>query len=125
MACPPRFQFSVPSTEPPPPMRCSVSTMFLRTSLPTAALALIAAAPAAAAPELTQPVKRCYVTAQENQRELIDIRATGFTPLTPIDVYIDGILQDQPRSNFDGSLSGTVRAPWQESDQRRFSLRLT
>jgi|tagenome__1003787_1003787.scaffolds.fasta_scaffold20751102_2 hypothetical protein len=93
-------------------------------SLPIAvALALVAAAPASAAPTLAA-LKPCYVAAQPGQRELIQVSAGGFAPLAPVDLYIDEILQQSPTAAFDGTLSGTVQAPWIESGQRVFSLRL-
>src|SRR3954452_12279863 len=110
-------------------MRCSDSTMLLRSITLGAALAVLAAAPAVAAPALA-PLKPCYVAAQEDQREFVKVDATGFTPLATVDIFVDDILQpapapDEPRAAFTGELHGMVRAPFLESGQRLFSLRLT
>lgn len=99
-----------------------MTTMFLRTSIMAACLAAGTAAPASAA-DLTQALKPCYVVAAEDQREPIEVKATGFTAFDKVDIYVDEVLQDQPQALFDGSISGIVRAPWQEEGQRSFTLR--
>lgn len=98
--------------------------MFLRTTLIATSLLALVAAPASAA-ELTTPLKPCYVVASEGQRENVDIAAKGFTPFRSVDVYVDEVLQDQPPTLFDGSISGRVNAPWHERGQRPFALRIT
>ena len=52
--------------------------------------------------------------------------ATGFTPFSEVDVYIDDILQIQPpRSLRDGTIVGQVLAPFQEEGTGPFTLRLS
>jgi hypothetical protein len=99
-------------------------TMLLRSITATTALAAAVAAPAQAAPVLV-PLNPCYVAAQEGQREPVTVKGTGFTPFSRVGVYIDNILQDEPLTAVDGSLLGTVRAPWPEVPQRAFVLRVT
>ncbi len=64
--------------------------MFLRSILLGAAAAVLIAAPASAEPVLAD-LKPCYVVAQENQRELVPIDATGFTPLSKVDIVVDDV----------------------------------
>jgi hypothetical protein len=103
--------------------------MLLRTILVAATFAAFAAAPAAAAPTLQPPLKPCYVAAQEEQREYVVVDGSGFTPLAFVDIFVDDILQptgdQQPQAAYDGTLKGSVRAPFVESGQRRFTLRAT
>jgi len=98
--------------------------MFLRSIVIGAAAAALLAAPASAEVTL-DPLKRCYVVAREDQREFVSINAHGFTKLTKVDLFIDEIQQpDNVQTLFDGSLSGTVLAPWVDSGQRVFTVRL-
>jgi hypothetical protein len=99
-------------------------TMFLRSITAATALSAALAAPAQAAPTLAA-LNPCYVAAQEGQREYVTVKGTGFTPFTRVGVYLDNILQDEPLTAVDGSLQGTVRAPWPEVPQRAFVLRVT
>jgi hypothetical protein len=102
-----------------------MSSMLLRSMFTGAALAVLAAAPASASPVL-DPLKPCYVAAQEEQREFVPIhvQAGGFTAFSPVDVFLDNIQLDPAQAAFDGSLTGTVQAPFPQSDQREFTLRL-
>jgi hypothetical protein len=101
-----------------------MSSMLLRSMFTGAALAVLAAAPASASPVLS-PLNPCYVAAQEQQREFVTVHAAGFTPLVAIDVFVDDIQQpESPMSAFDGSLDGSVQAPFPDTDQREFTLRL-
>jgi hypothetical protein len=101
--------------------------MLLRTLLLTTAFAAIGAAPAAALPEL-QPLKPCYVAAQEEQREFVVIDGKGFTPFAFVDIYVDDTLQPktnpEAQASFDGTLKGSVQAPFTDSGQRTFTLRV-
>jgi hypothetical protein len=101
-----------------------MTSMFLRTTLIAATLTAALTAPAGAA-ELTLPLKPCYVVASENQRQTIDVRAKGFGTFSSVDVFVDEVLQNQPPTLFDGTVSGTVFAPWNEEGQRPFTLRIT
>jgi hypothetical protein len=105
--------------------------MLLRTLLLTAAFAALGAAPAAALPQL-QPLKPCYVAAQEEQREFVVVNGLSFTPFAFVDIFVDDTLQPkpvppdpEPRAAYDGTLTGSVKAPFIESGQRTFSLRVT
>jgi hypothetical protein len=100
--------------------------MLLRSLLVAAALAAFAPASAHALPELDE-LKPCYVAAQEDQREFVLVSGKAFTPLKPVDVYVDEISQlpDTPPSTaFDGTLRGSVRAPFVEEGERAFTLRV-
>jgi hypothetical protein len=104
-----------------------MSTMLLRSLTTGAAVAALAAAPASAAPVFTTPLKPCYVAAQEPQREFIDVETAGFTPLADVDVYLDDILQTgvAAKATLDGRVIGKVQAPFPQTPQRTFTLRLT
>jgi hypothetical protein len=105
--------------------------MHLRPILAGAALATLAAAPAAHAAPTLAALKPCYVAAQPTQRESIAISGTGFTPLALVDVYIDDVLEPTtpgtplPQAGYNGAITGQVPAPFVDSGQRAFSLRLT
>jgi hypothetical protein len=81
------------------------------------------AAPAAATVTL-QPLKDCYVSAQadEAQREGIAIHGSGFNREAAVDVYIDGVLTLSGQANLVGDVVATVKAPYQPTGQRRFTL---
>lgn len=104
--------------------------MLLR-SIPLAVVfAAFAAAPASADIQL-QPLKDCYVAAQEGETEGILVQGTGFTPLTPVSFYLDDVLQDirteegtPVETTFEGKLRGTVPAPFVEEGERSFTLRV-
>jgi hypothetical protein len=98
--------------------------MFARTTGLTLILAALFATPAAAQPALTLPLKDCYVVARQDQREQIDIHAVGFTPLRPVELYIDDILQYEGPALADGSIEGLLRAPYHEEGSRPFELRI-
>src|SRR4051794_794807 len=89
---------------------------------------LVAPATAAAAPVL-QPLKRCYVAAQPDQREPVRINASGFTPYRMIDVFLDEVLQPAAnppaQADANGDLrNGSAPAPYIAAGQRFFALRL-
>jgi hypothetical protein len=102
-----------------------MSSMLLRSMFTGAALAVLAAAPASASPVL-DPLKPCYIAAQEEQREFVSIQvqAGGFAPFSPVDVFLDNIQLEPAQAAFDGALSGMVQAPFPQTDQREFTLRL-
>jgi hypothetical protein len=101
--------------------------MLLRTLLLTAAFAALGAAPAAALPQL-QPLKPCYVAAQEEQREFVVVDGFNFTPFALVDILVDDTDQQktdpEPQAAYDGTLKGSVPAPFIESGQRTFTLRV-
>jgi hypothetical protein len=101
--------------------------MFLRSLVPTVVLSALLAAPAHAQvppPTLSQDLDPCYLVAQQEQRQLVMVKAAGFTPFSVVDIYIDDILQYQAQALYDGTVEGQVRAPFQEEGSRRFKLRL-
>lgn len=100
--------------------------MFLRTTISSLLLAAAFAAPAAAQTGLTVPLNPCYVVAQPDQRELITVKASGFTPFSEVNVFLDDILQDvKVQVMLDGTIDGRLEAPYLEAGTRPFSLRLS
>src|SRR4051794_26497164 len=103
--------------------------MLPRLILAAAALAALVPAPASAATVL-KPLKPCYVVATEAQREYVVLEALSqsFTPFAPVDVFVDDIQQTfadpQPQAAFDGSLAGSVPAPYIDEGQRTFTVRV-
>jgi hypothetical protein len=90
-----------------------------------AALAGAAAPGAAQAAELA-PLAGCYRSVDEFARENVGIQASGFTPGSNVDVYIDGVaVQTGVQALPDGTLSGSVDAPYQGFGERVFTLTVT
>lgn len=94
--------------------------------LVTAALAVLATggpASAAAAAEL-EPLKDCYVSAgaAEDQRERIRLRGTGFTPMAPVDVSVDGTIVASGVADTVGDVIADVAAPFRETRARPFTV---
>ncbi len=100
-------------------------TMFLRTTVSTLLLAAALAAPAAAQTGLVQPLDPCYVVAQPDQRQLIEVKAAGFTPFSFVDVLLDDTQQTQVQVMLDGTIAGQLQAPYVEAGTRPFTLRLS
>jgi hypothetical protein len=102
--------------------------MLLRTFLLATAFAAIGAAPAAALPTL-QPLKPCYVAAQEEQREWVVVDGLNFTPFAFVNIFVDDTEQPksdpEPQAAYDGTLKGSVQAPYVDEGQRQFTLRAT
>jgi hypothetical protein len=97
--------------------------MLLRSILTGAALAALVASPASAAATI-DPLNPCYVAAQETQREPIKITGHGFTPYSEVDVIIDEVHQTTAQALIDGDVEGSWPAPFVESGEREFTLRL-
>src|SRR4051812_46087660 len=105
--------------------------MLLRSILLAAAFAVLGAAPAAAQvpvpPRALVGLKPCYVAATETQREFVPVNGQNFTPNAMIDIYLDDIIvklpDPQPQAAFDGSLTGSVPAPFIDEGERTFTLR--
>jgi hypothetical protein len=88
------------------------------------AIALLA--PASAGAATLEPLKPCYVSVHEGQREPIDLRASGFTPGSSVDVAIDGaVVFRDVEVDPAGSVSGRVSAPFQAAGERPFTLSVT
>src|SRR5690349_7173535 len=100
-----------------------IPAMLLRSMFLAAAATALPAAPAAADPGLV--LKPCYVVAQENQRELVNIVATGYTPLAKADVFVDEVSQGTADVLYDGTVRGSFPAPFPETDQRDFTVGVT
>jgi len=84
------------------------------------------AAPQAAQAAVLAPLAPCYRSVNEASRENVGVQASGFTPGADIDVYIDGVLiQAGVRALPDGTVSGSVDAPYQGFGQRPFTLTVT
>jgi hypothetical protein len=101
------------------------------------ALLLVASLPALpatanAAPTI-DPLKPCYVTAdtvQGHQSEGVEIRATGFTPNSTVDLFLDGVAQPDGADLQVGQtgelvLAQPFPAPFVESGSQSFTITLT
>jgi hypothetical protein len=108
----------------------------LRPALLTAlAACLLAPAGASAAPTWTQALAPCYVSVgpEAVQRQVVPIRAAGFTPQSRVDVLVDGAPADttgdgQPDAVYAdpyGLVRGFVRAPYQPEGERPFVVSVT
>jgi hypothetical protein len=91
-----------------------------------AVLAVLAAAPPALAAPVLDPLHRCYVSADAAQRELVSVRATGFSGGAYVDALIDGELQTQTgvQADASGRIEAEIPAPFQARGQRPFRLDL-
>ncbi|WP_028057491.1 hypothetical protein [Candidatus Solirubrobacter pratensis] len=102
--------------------------MHLRLSLAGAVVAVLATPAAAfAIPDFTLD-KTCYVSARPDEREPVTINASGFAGNTRMNVFVDEVSQapadSLPQTDGLGNLSGSVQAPYVDSGQRLFTLRL-
>jgi hypothetical protein len=92
----------------------------------TALLLLALAAPASAAPVM-DPLKPCYVSDGQapEQRETMNIHATGFTPAAHVYILINGQVVDTTgRADTGGVVSGAFPAPFQGFGQAPFTVGL-
>jgi hypothetical protein len=92
-------------------------------ALAATALALgIQAAPAAAA--AIEPLKRCYVSAGEEQerRETVSVHGSGFTANAAVDIAVDGVVQASGVADAVGEFEAAVKAPHQARGQRPFTV---
>jgi hypothetical protein len=125
---PPRWKFSGPFYRTIAADAVFQLTMLVRTTLLAAAFATLSAVPALAqtAPSL-DGLAPCYVAANATQREYVPVNGHNFTPFAMVDILVDDITQpftgEQPQAAFDGSLTGSVQAPFVEEGQRTFTLR--
>jgi hypothetical protein len=109
----------------------------IRSGLVLASLAVASAAPPAGAQAAawTAAPAGCYVSVapEAAQRELVDVRAHGFPARAPVDVLVDAAaadvsgdgVADPVNADAQGRVVVSVRAPYQPSGQRRFSITVT
>ena len=89
----------------------------------TLAVALAIAAPAIAQGAVLQPLKRCYVSVDEEVRERIAVSGTGFTPGVPVEIRLDGKAVGGAAAADDGSLGPLeIKAPYHEAGVDDFVL---
>src|SRR5918999_1407876 len=79
-------------SDPFPIVRCSGLSMHLRRTLIGLSALAGLAAPGAAQAAALAPLAPCYRSVDEFARENVAIRASGFTPGSNVDVYIDGVV---------------------------------
>jgi hypothetical protein len=94
------------------------------TSFAAAALGAVALPAAAlAAPVPTHPLRGCYVSVDPSAREVVNVKAAGFTPLATVSTFVDGVDQGH---TFDVHANGTVfakaQAPYIGRGERPFSV---
>ena len=89
-----------------------------------AAVALPATA-GAATPVMVEPLKACYRSVDATTREVIVVRAEGFTPGARVEVIVDGHQEVSTQADTDGRVVGEVAAPYQVRGARPFDLTLT
>jgi hypothetical protein len=99
--------------------------MRLRRTLIGLALLAGLAAPQAAQAAVLAPLAPCYRSVNEASRENVAVRASGFTPGANVDVSIDGVHVQRVEVLPDGTVSGSVNAPYQGFGQRPFTLTVT
>jgi hypothetical protein len=98
-----------------------------RFALVTAAALGAVALPATAlaTPVVVHGPKGCYVTVDPSARETISLRATGFTPLSAVDLFYDG----ERVTSFDANPVGAVKvreqAPYKNRGERPLTLTLS
>jgi hypothetical protein len=97
--------------------------MFLRSMLIGAVLAALVTTPASAEVSL-EPLKPCYVAAQRTQTEIFSVTGSGFTPRAKVEIYVDEVLTETAEVLLDGTVSGQLNAPFVETGERQFTLRL-
>ena len=84
---------------------------------------LLAALPAAARAATLAPLKGCYVSVSESDREAVDVVGSGFTPGAIVDIALDGAVQRTVAADAAGALPPQVlTAPYQPRRQRAFSV---
>jgi hypothetical protein len=109
----------------------------IRSGLVLAALAVVPATlpGSARAAAWTAAPAGCYVSVapEPAQRQLVDVSAGGFPAHSPVDVLVDGApadvsgdgVADPVYADAQGRVEVAVRAPYQPSGQRPFSITVT
>jgi hypothetical protein len=82
------------------------------------------AAPQAAQAATIEPLAGCYRSVAETERELVRIRAAGFTPGAEVQVLLEGVLVTKVRALEHGDVMGTIEAPYQARGERLFTVTL-
>jgi hypothetical protein len=102
-------------------------------TLAGAAVAVLAGPVTAAAAQPPPPTifplaAKCYVSATPEQRQLVTVHGENFAGLVAMDVDVDGVTQPispPPMTDALGRIDGSVQAPYVESGQRLFTIRLS
>ena len=89
-----------------------------------AAAAALLVPQAAQAAELT-PLGTCYRSVDADTREAVPVNAAGFTPGERVEVAIDGAVVETVTVLADGSIRGSVTAPYHAAGERPFTLTVT
>ncbi len=95
-----------------------------RTLIAMSAAAALAA-PQAAQAATIEPLAACYRSVDATERELIRVRAAGFTPGATVNVLLDGSVEATAKALEHGDVMGSVDAPYQARGERPFALTLT
>jgi hypothetical protein len=107
-------------------MRCSDLSMGHTRALIAFAGAAGLAVPQAAQASTLAPLASCYRSVDELSRERVPVQAAGYTPGAEVRVYIDGVeVRRGIRALPDGTVSGSVSAPYQARGARGFTLTVT
>src|SRR5687767_13490741 len=106
-------------------MRCS-GILMMRVSPTILAAGAALLVPHAAQAAYLAPIDPCYRSLDEQRRETVPVRASGFTPGEHVNVYVDGVLVQQDVVVLtDGQISGGVEAPYVAKGERPFTLTVT
>jgi hypothetical protein len=95
-----------------------------RTLFAIAAAAALAAPQAAQAAPTLKALAPCYRSVAVDEREPIQIEASGFTPGASVDVMLDGITEATVTALEQGEVLGSVEAPYRQRGERPFTLTL-
>ena len=96
----------------------------LRPILGAAAAALLV--PQAAQAAALAGLAPCYRSVDEDRRETVPVRGSGFTPGVTVTVRIDGaVVAEGVTVQTDGTVEGSVLAPYQPRGERPFMLTVT
>ena len=97
--------------------------MRVSTAILAAGAALLVPGTAEAA--YLEPIAACYRSVDEQTRETVPVKATGFTPGEHVNVYVDGKFVQQVVVLTDGQINGGVPAPYLAKGERPFTLTVT
>jgi hypothetical protein len=106
-------------------VRCS-GCLKMRVSPTILAAGAALLVPHAAQAAYLAPLDPCYRSVDSDTREMVPVRASGFTPGEHVNVYVDGMLAQQDVVVLtDGQITGFVSAPYVPSGERDFTLTVT